>query len=276
MPAIEPAEEPLTRPVQPPDPPLAEEEKAIYEWQMWVPGFGEAGQRKLKGASVLVSRCGGVGGAVALELAAAGVGRLVLAHGGRLKPSDLNRQILMTQDWLGRPRVACAARRLAELNPRLEILAVEENVSEANAQWLVSEADLVVDCAPLFEERLLMNREAVRQGKPLVECAMYELEARLLAVVPGASPCLACLYPEKVPHWRRQFPVFGAVSGMVGCLGAMEAIKLLTGLGEPLLGNLLLCDLRTMRFRKMAIKRDEHCRICGQPAMAGFPPQNRN
>lgn len=246
-----------------PMPRLTEAERNIYEWQMWVPGFGEAGQRKLKGASVLISRCGGVGGAVALELAAAGVGRLVLAHGGNLKPSDLNRQTLMTHDWLGRPRVECAARRLRELNPRVEVVAVAENVGEANAAALVGQADLVVDCAPLFEERFLMNREAVRQGKPMVECAMYELETRLATFLPGRTPCLACVYPEAPSGWKRQFPVFGAVSGVAGCLGAMEAIKVLTGLGEPLLEAMLICDLRTMRFRKLAIKQDPHCRVCG-------------
>ncbi len=161
------------------NPDLTAEEKGIYEWQMWVPDFGEAGQRKLKGASVLISRCGGVGGAVALELAAAGVGRMVLAHAGNLRPADLNRQILMTHDWLGKPRVECAARRLRELNPRLEIVAVAENVTAANAERLVGQVDLVVDCAPLFEERFLLNQEAFRRQKPMVDCAMYDLEARL-------------------------------------------------------------------------------------------------
>src|SRR5215213_11564048 len=108
----------------PSSPPLTAEERATYEWQMWVPGFGEEGQRRLKGASVLVSRVGGLGGAAAQYLAAAGVGRLVLAHAGVVKPSDLNRQTLMTHDSLGKPRIECAARRLRELNPRLEVEAV--------------------------------------------------------------------------------------------------------------------------------------------------------
>ena len=100
---------------------LTPEEKATYEWQMWVPDFGEAGQRTLKSSAALVSRCGGLGSVVAYELAAAGIGKLVLAHGGNVKPSDLNRQLLMTHDWLGKPRVESARRRLLELNPRLEI-----------------------------------------------------------------------------------------------------------------------------------------------------------
>ena len=138
-------------------------ERETYEWQIWTSGFGEAGQQKLKDASVLISRTGGVGGVVAYELAAAGVGRLVLAHGGNLRANDLNRQLLMTHESIGKPRVECAARRLKELNPRLKVDAVAENVSEENAARLVGSVDLIVDCAPLFQERLLMNREAVRQ-----------------------------------------------------------------------------------------------------------------
>jgi molybdopterin/thiamine biosynthesis adenylyltransferase len=248
---------------------LTDDEQAIYEWQMWVPGFGAAGQEKLKGASVLVSRVGGVGGMVAYQLAAAGVGRLVLAHAGAVRPSDLNRQLLMTHDWLGRPRIESAARRLRELNPRLEIEAVPENVTEANAERLVRGADLIVDAAPLFQERFLLNHEAVRQRKPMVECAMYELEAQLTTIMPGQTPCLACLYPGQPPAWNRQFPVFGAVAGTVACLGAVEAIKVLAGLGQPLLGQMLAFDLRDMVFRKVSLRRNPDCAICGNLSKSG-------
>ena len=243
---------------------LTDAERAVYEWQLDVPGFGEAGQKKLKDATVLVSRAGGLGSVVAYELAAAGIGRLILAHAGDINPSDLNRQLLMTHDALGTSRVQSAERRLKELNPRLVIDAVPENISAANAARLVGEADVVVDCAPLFEERFAMNREAVAQGKPLVECAMYELQAQITTVLPGKTPCLACLHPEAPPAWKRRFPVFGAVSGTVGCLGAMEAIKVLSGLGEPLAGRLLTMDLRDMQFRVMTIKRRSDCPVCGE------------
>ncbi len=252
----------MAQPLPIPRRPLTEEELATYAWQMWVPGFGEAEQERLKGASVLVSRCGGLGGVVAFELAAAGIGRLVLAHGGNVKPSDLNRQLLMTYDDLGKPRSAAAERTLKKFNPRLEILAVSENVSDDNAVRLVSEADLIVDCAPLFPERYALNREAMRQRKPLVECAMYELEATLTTIIPGETPCLECTYPEPPSTWRREFPVFGAVSGTVACLGAMEAIKVLCGLGEPLLGTLITMDLRDMRFRRLSLSRREGCSLC--------------
>ena len=247
-----------------PDPrPLNDEEKATYEWQIWVDDFREAGQEKLKGASVLVSRVGGLGSVVAYELAAAGVGKLVLAHAGNVKHSDLNRQLLMTHDWLGKPRVESAERRLKELNLRLEIVAVGENVSEENAELLVSQVDLVVDCAPLFQERFAMNRQAVLQGKPIIECAMYDLEAQITTVIPGQTPCLACLFPEQPPEWRREFPVFGAVSWTVGCMAAMEAIKVLGGFGESLAGSLLTFDLRDMQLAKRRVLRDPECRVCG-------------
>jgi len=163
---------------------------------------------------------------------------------------------------LGKPRVESAKRRLLDLNPRLEVEAVPENISPANVARLVGLSDVVVDCAPRFEERFLLNREAVEQRKPIVECAMYDLEAHIYTVLPGKSACLACLYPDKPPAWKREFPVFGAVSGMVACLGAMEAIKLISGLGTPLAGRMILADLRQMKFREINIQRRSDCEIC--------------
>ena len=244
-------------------PELTDDERLRYQWQLWVRDFGEEGQRRLKAASVLVSRIGGVGGSAALHLAAAGVGKLVIAHAGNLRLDDLNRQTLMTTDWLGKPRVESADRRLRELNPLVRIETAGENVSETNAANLVRRCDLVVGAAPLFTERLLMNGEAVRQGKPLVDCAMYDLEGRVMTVLPGQTACLACLYPEPPANWKREFPVLSAVSSTVGSLAAMEAIKLIAGIGQPLAGRLLTFDLRDMSFRTIAIARRPDCRVCG-------------
>jgi molybdopterin-synthase adenylyltransferase len=243
--------------------PLTDEERAIYEWQIWVEDFGESGQAALKGSSVLISRVGGLGGIVAYELAAAGVGKLVLAHAGNVKPSDLNRQLLMTHDWIGKPRVESAQRRLRELNPRLEVVAVPENISLDNVEALVDQVDLIVDCAPLFEERFAMNKAAVAQNKPLIEAAMYDMEASLTSIIPHQTPCLACMTPAEPPSWKREFPVFGSVSGVIGCLAATEAIKLLAGIGSPLTGQLLTCDLRVMRFSRRNIRKNPGCRVCG-------------
>ena len=242
---------------------LTDEEKETYSWQTTVPGFGEEGQEILKNSSVLISRCGGLGSVVAYEMAAAGIGKLVLAHGGNVKHSDLNRQLLMTHDWLGKPRIESVERRLKELNPRLEIVAVNSNINEENAAELVEQCDLIIDCAPLFEERYQMNLQAVRQNKPLVECAMFELQAQITTIIPGETPCLSCIYPEDPPGWKRRFPVFGAVSGTVGCMAAMEAIKVLSNLGEPLKSTLMSFDLRDMSFLKMPIFKKADCEVCG-------------
>jgi molybdopterin/thiamine biosynthesis adenylyltransferase len=198
-----------------------------------------------------------------MQLAAAGIGRLILAHAGNVRLNDLNRQLLMTTDWIGKPRVESAVRRLRELNPHVEVETLGENVSDLNAAALVSRCDVVVSAAPRFEERLLMNREAVRLGKPLVDCAMYELEGRLTTIVPGHSPCLACLYTEAPPNWKREFPVFSAVASTVGSLAAMEVIKLIASVGESLAGRLLVFDLRDVSFRIIPIARRADCPVCG-------------
>jgi molybdopterin/thiamine biosynthesis adenylyltransferase len=246
--------------------PLTDEERAIYEWQRGVAGFGDEGQERLKAATVLVSRCGGVGGAVAHHLAAAGVGRLILAHAGNLRADDLNRQLLMSHAGTGQSRIEQATRRLREFNPFVEVTPVAENVTTENVDRLIAEADIVACCAPRFSERLILNGAAVRHGKPLVDCAMFDLEIQLTTVLPGRSPCLACLYPEEPPAWQRQFPVFGAVAGTVGSLAAVEIIKLLADLGAPLAGSLLIGDLGKMSFRAVALKRRFDCPVCGHLA----------
>lgn len=235
---------------------------ARYAGQIPVAGFGAAGQEKLKRATVLVTRVGGIGSAVAATLAAAGVGRLVLAQGGVVRRSDLNRNLLAGVAWLGKNRTSCAANTLQEINPHVEILTTRENPARGNVAKLVGEVDVVVDATQLFEERFLLNAEVVRQRKPMIECAASEFEGQLTTILPGQSPCLRCLYEEPPPDANRQPPTFGAVTTTVGGLAAVEVIKLLTGLGQPLAGRLLAFDLREMRFRTCAIRRDPRCPVC--------------
>lgn len=234
-----------------------------YRRQIMLPGFGEAAQEKLKASTVLVTGVGGLGGTAALYLAVAGVGRLILVRGGDLQRDDLNRQVLMTDDWVGKPRVFKAQQTLAALNPDIAIEAICEYVTPDNVDRLVRSADLALDCAFDFQERDLLNAACVTWGKPMIEAAMNAMEAYLTTIVPGQTPCLTCLFPEK-PVWDRWgFGVLGAVSGTLACLTALEAIKLITGLGEPLQGYLLTMDLARAEFAKRHAYHDPNCPICG-------------
>lgn len=200
---------------------------------------------------------------MAFSLAAAGVGKLIIAHAGALKPSDLNRQILMASGFTGSSRADCAAETLHRFKPEIKVTTVAENITELNAAKLVHDADIVFSCAPLFEERLLMNRECVRQKKPLIDSAMFNLEGQVTVVVPGQTACLACLYPEKPPHWKRRFPVIGAVSALVANIGAMEGIKHIASFGDSSAGNMLLIDTNSMRLERIKLKRNPDCPVCG-------------
>ena len=241
---------------------LTDEEQATYEWQIWTKDFGEEGQRRLKNSTVLISRCGGLGSVVAYELAAAGIGRLIIAHGGNVKHSDLNRQLLMTHDWLGKPRIETIERRLKDLNPRLEVVPIAANLNDELASEFVPQADVCVGAAPLFEERFAMSDACVKHNKPLVDCAMYDTEATIATFPAGGSPCLRCTTPDVPKYWKRQFPVFGATSGTVACMGAMETIKLLAGFGKSLEGSMLHLDLRNMEFNKLALNIEQQCKFC--------------
>lgn len=235
-----------------------------YTWQEDIPGFGDASQEKLKNSTALVSRVGGLGGPLAQSLAAAGVGRIILAHGGELRPDDLNRQILMTHEGLGDERHAQAAETLRRFNQDLEIESVGENISEKNAAGLVERADLVFSCAPLFEERLLMNREAMKQGKYFVDGAMCSMEGHVLPVDPGKSTCLGCLVKEPPSYWKRRFPVIGAVSAMVAQIAVLEGMKLLTRFAEPALDQMIHIDAQRMRMKKVRLVRDVACYHCSR------------
>ncbi|MEH2179400.1 HesA/MoeB/ThiF family protein [Nostoc sp.] len=237
-----------------------------YRRQMMLPNFGETAQKRLKSATVLVTGVGGLGGTAALYLAVAGVGRLILVRGGDLRLDDMNRQVLMTDDWVGKPRVFKAKETLDAINPDVQVEAVHDYITPENVDSLVQSADMALDCAHNFTERNLLNEACVRWRKPMVEAAMNGMEAYLTTIIPGVTPCLSCLFPEK-PDWdQRGFSVLGAVSGTLACLTALEAIKLITGFSQPLLSQLLTIDLNRMEFAKRRSYRDRSCPVCGNNA----------
>lgn len=242
---------------------LAAEEAERYRRQMQLPGFGEEGQLRLRRAAALVTGVGGLGGTAALYLAAAGVGRIVLARGGALRRDDLNRQVLMTDDWVGRPRVTRARDALRALNPHVEVDAVEEYVTPANADRLLAGVDVALDCAHNFDERYALNAACVRRRVPMIEAAMNGWDAYLTTMIPGETACLACLFPPAPPWDRRGFGVLGAVSGALGCLVAGEAVKLVTGAAPALVGRLVTMDFAALRFDARPLRRLPACVACG-------------
>ena len=242
---------------------LTPKELERYSRQMMLPGFGEEAQQRLKSTTALITGVGGLGGTVALYLAAAGIGKLILVRGGELRLDDMNRQILMTDDWVGKVRVDKAKETLSAINPDVEIEAVPEYVTAKNVDPLVQSSDIALDCAHNFDERTLLNAACIRWRKPMVEAAMNSMEAYLTTIVPGKTPCLSCLFPEK-PQWdRRGFGVLGIVSGTLACLAASEAIKQITGFSKPLWSQLLTINLDGMEFAKRRPYHDLNCQVCG-------------
>ncbi|WP_394543250.1 HesA/MoeB/ThiF family protein [Azorhizophilus paspali] len=244
---------------------LSEFDRERYSRQLRIEGFGEEGQLRLRGATVLVSRVGGVGGTAAMNLVRAGVGRLILAHGGKVVPEYLNRWQLITPDDLDRPCAQVWAEKLGQIDADVEIVTVNEYINEENVADFVSQADLVVDGAPLFEERYLMNDEAMRQGKPLCMGAMFGMENYASTFIPGESACLRCVFPEKPEYWTdmKVFPAIGPGPVIVGATIAMEAIKVLTGFGQPLKNILWFFDLESNTTRYLEIERVKDCPACG-------------
>jgi len=243
---------------------LGDRDREMFKRQMQIPGFGEQGQLRLRNSSALVTRVGGLGGPVALYLAMAGIGRLMIAHSGTLTWSNLNRQILMRHDYVGKPRIECATELFARLHPECQVVALDANANDENAREWVSQVDIVCDCPPTFEERYALNKACVALRKPMVEAAMYGMEGSLTTIVPGETPCLACLVPETPAWWQPYgFPVLGAVAAALGCLAAVEAIKVLTGFGEPLKGHMLTYDADAMEFLKFPVQRRPDCPVCG-------------
>ncbi len=238
-----------------------------FDRQLIMSGFGPAEQERLGRATAMVAGIGGLGGTAATYLAAAGIGRLVLFHPGLLELPDLNRQTLMRPEWLGRERAECARETLNGYYPDVEIVAVNQGVGRELSSWL-PEVEVVLDCRHNFPERFLLNSLCVAAGVPLVEAAMNEADGYLTVILPEETPCLKCLYPEGDPGWDPLgFPVLGAVSGTLGCLAAIEAIKLITGWGQPLKGRLLLLEMEGGNTRTLPVQRDPFCPVCRETAV---------
>ncbi|MDR6225988.1 HesA/MoeB/ThiF family protein [Desmospora profundinema] len=244
--------------------PLTEIDKQQFGWQMMIPDFGESAQKKLKGASALVTRVGGLGSPTALYLAMAGIGKLVIAHGGVPELGHMNRWILSPYEAVGKTSpVESVSRFIKQLTPSIEIVTIKENVNEENVENMVAEVDIAFDCPPYFEERKALNRECVRQNKPMVEASVCYADGYLTSIKPGETPCLECLGFQS-EEWKLPFPIIGAVSGTMGALAAMEGVKIITGVGQPLYNQLMVYNGETTTFQNIKVIRNPDCSVCGE------------
>ncbi len=242
-------------------------ELARYNRHLLLPEVGSAGQLKLKQSKILIVGAGGLGSPIALYLAAAGVGTIGIIDDDNVDLSNLQRQVIYTKEDIGKSKANSAAARMGALNGDIEIEALHEKLSTANAKQIIAGYDLVIDGTDNFSTRYLVNDACVMLGKPNVYGAIFRFEGQVSLFNPPAGPCYRCLFPqappaETIPNCA-EGGVLGVLPGIIGTLQATEAIKHILGIGEPLVGRLLLFNCLPMTFDELKIKRDANCALCG-------------
>lgn len=245
---------------------LSDDELLRYSRQILIPRFDVAGQLKLKQARVLVVGCGGLGCPVALYLGAAGVGELTLVDDDQVELANLQRQVAFAQTDLGESKAVTLAARIQGINPDIEVHALNQRLTDEALTQAVAGATLVLDCTDNFNTRFALNRACVAARVPLVSGAAIRGEGQL-AVYDSRqsdSPCYHCLYPEQGNEdlTCSEAGVIGPLVGIIGASQAMEAIKVISGVGKPLVGRLLILDAWTMEWREMKLARDPDCPVC--------------
>lgn len=246
---------------------LSTDQQLRYARHLTLPGFGEDGQRRLMQSSVLIVGAGGLGSPAALYLAAAGVGRLGIVDDDVVDLTNLQRQILHRTADVGIAKTDSARQALTERNPEVEVVPISARFDESNARSLLRDYDIVLDAADNFPTRYLVNDAAFLEGRCVVHGSVYLYEGQVTVFDPATGPCYRCLFPQPpapgtVPSCA-EAGVLGVLPGVIGVLQATEAIKLLTGMGDPLAGRLLSYDALTMTFRTLQVKRRADCALCG-------------
>ena len=248
-------------------PELTQLERQRYSRHLLLPEVGEAGQRTLKGARVLCVGAGGLGSPASLYLAAAGVGTIGLVDFDAVDFSNLQRQIIHGTSDVGRSKIASAQARLEALNPEVRVETFETRFSAANAKTLVDGFDVIVDGTDNFPARYLVNDACVLFGKPNAWGSIFRFEGQASVFAAPGGPCYRCLHPEPPPDGLvpscAEAGVLGVLPGIIGTIQATEAIKLILGIGEPLIGRFLVYDALKMRFRSLTLPKDPDCPICG-------------
>jgi molybdopterin/thiamine biosynthesis adenylyltransferase len=241
---------------------LTPEEWERYARQVGPGVLSREGQLRLKNSAALITRVGGMGGPASLCLTMAGVGRVVIAHGGALISPDLNRQVLGCEAGLDQPRAPHFGEYLRSMNRFADIEAIDHEPSDEEAVELARRVDVILSCPPGFEERMRLNRAAVETRTPLIDAAQWGMSGTLIAVDPGRTACLECIYPQS-PPFEEMFPVVGAISSAIGALAALEAIKILSGTGRPSYGKMWMIDSFAAQNTAVELQRRDDCPCCG-------------
>jgi adenylyltransferase/sulfurtransferase len=240
---------------------LSASELKRYDRQILIPNWGLEGQLKLKDSKVVVAGIGGLGSPSSLYLVAAGIGEVILVDKDKFELSNLNRQILSSQKDLGRFKAEIAKEKLEMLNTEVKVTGLVAEVSKENIGHLIGDADVVVDGMDNWKGRFIINEYCVSQDIPFVHAGVSSLNGQMITIVPGKGPCLRCIFPEAPPEIKRT-PIFGATPAIFSSIQVMEVIKLLTGIGKPLVGRMLFLDGTDMSFETIEIKRSDNCPIC--------------
>jgi sulfur-carrier protein adenylyltransferase/sulfurtransferase len=244
-------------------------QRARYSRHLLIPEVGEEGQLKLLDSKVLLIGAGGLGSPASLYLAAAGVGRLGIVDADVVDESNLQRQIVHSTERLGESKVDSAKRTIEALNPDVQVVAYKERLTSENVERILADGwDVIVDGADNFPTRYLVNDASVWHGIPVVHGSIYRFEGQVTVLKPGEGPCYRCLFPTPPPPELApscaEGGVLGVLPGVIGSLQANEALKLALGIGEPLVGRLLLFDALAAEFNEVKLRRDPECPVCGE------------
>jgi molybdopterin/thiamine biosynthesis adenylyltransferase/rhodanese-related sulfurtransferase len=247
---------------------LDAEQRLRYSRHVLIPEIGVEGQQRLLQARVLLLGAGGLGSPAALYLAAAGLGRLGIVDDDVVDSSNLQRQVLHSTAALDEPKVESAQRRLTDLNPDVEVVPYRERLTTENVDRILDEGwDVIVDGADNFPTRYLLNDASVWKGIPVVHGSIFRFDGQATVFSPGAGPCYRCLFPQPPPPELApscaEGGVLGVLPGVIGSIQASEALKLVLGIGRPLIGRLLLYDALGGTFDEVAVRRDPACPVCG-------------